>query len=153
MGTLHKCLVGMVGLATLMAGCGDPVVYRPITDPTVQQADMPPKDMIVRTFVGYCESQSDRFSGVRAESVAIVTSGRQPDRGRCRFVFFVSRMAITIDLPLAAPADATNAEFSGKAWDPRGWDVHWTACLKGDLIEGTFKQPNDHGIFRLREVK
>jgi len=146
--------VSLVAVAALMlAGCGDPVVFRPITDVKVRPADLPPRDMTVRTFVGYTLSESERFAGSRAPAVAVVTSGREPERGRCRFVFFVSGMAVTIDLPIRGPVNAGRCELRGKAWDPRGWDVHWTAALAGDTVEGTFTQPHDHGRFRLREVK
>ena len=137
----------------VISGCGDPAIYRPVTDPAVQQADLPPKNVVVRTFVGYSLSQSDNFNGLRVPAMAVFTSGREPDRGRCQFVFFVDAMSVVIELPINGPVDAKTVETKGKAWDPRGWDVHWTAKLQGDILEGTFNQPHDHGIFRLREVK
>ena len=147
------CFCPVVVAALAAAGCGDPVVFRPVTDPAVREADKPPKDITVRTFVGYTLSQSEEFNGERCPALALVTSGREPERGRCRFVFFESFFAVTIDLPLRGPLDAGRAELRGKAWDPRGWDVHWTATLEGGILKGTFKQHNDHGIFLLREVK
>ena len=140
-------------LVMTVGGCSDPVVFRPISNPKVQKADTPPKDIIVRTFAGYTLSQSEDYQGNKAEAMAVLTSGREPNRGRCRFVFFIGDMIVTIDLPVQGPLDAGHAELKGKAWDPRGWNVHWTATLRGGVIEGTFNQPHDHGTFRLREVK
>ena len=143
----------LLGFAALcMGGCGDPVVYRPVTDPTVHQADLPPKNITVRTFVGYTLSQSESFEE-RASAIAVLTSGREPNRGRCQFVFFVCGMSVIIELPIHGDVGAGAVEVKGKAWDPRGWDVNWTAKLQGDILEGTFDQPHDHGLFRLREVK
>jgi len=68
-------------------------------------------------------------------------------------VFFVGDMSVVVELPIHGAIDAGAVEVKGKAWDPRGWDVNWTAKLQGDILEGTFDQPHDHGIFRLREVE
>lgn len=146
-------LILMALLAMAAVGCGDPVIFRPISNPKVHKADTPPDDVIVRTFVGYTLSQSEKYEGTRADAMAVVTSGREPNRGRCRFVFFLPGMAVTIDLPIHGPLKAGRAELKGKAWDPRGWDVHWSATLQGGILEGTFSQPHDYGTFRLREVK
>ena len=152
MRAMGLCLIGV--FVSSLVGCAEPVVFRPVTDVTIRDADLPPADVVVRTFVGYCESESERYNGSRAETVAVITSGREPGRGRCRFMFFMSSStAVTIDFPIEGPLKAARAELAGKAWDPRGWDVHWTAVLEGDLIEGTFSQPHDHGIIRLREVE
>ncbi len=152
MRAMGLCLVGVV--VSSLVGCAEPVVFRPVTDVTIRAADLPPADMTVRTFVGYCESESERYNGSRAETVAVLTSGREPGRGRCRFIFFLTPdTSVTVDFPVEGPLKATSTELAGKAWDPRGWDVHWTAILDGDTITGTFSQPHDHGVIRLREVK
>ncbi len=150
-----KCKsLGLMALVVLVAsGCGDPVVFQPITDPVVRDGDRPRKDVIVRTFVGYCASGPGEYEGYRAPAVAVVTSGREPGRGRCQFVFFLDEMSVTVEFPIKGKLDVGRAEFQGKAWDPRGWDVHWTATLSGGMIEGTFKQPHDQGIIRLKEIK
>ncbi len=142
-----------VAVCVVAAGCAEPVVFSPISDPDVETADTPPKGMVVRTFAGHTLSLSKEYHGDRSPAVATVTSGREPGRGMCRFLYFVGGVVVHLDLPIHGPLDAGKAELRGWAYDPRGWKVHWTASLDGDIIEGTFKQPNDHGTFRLREIE